>query len=108
MPKGEKSLFYKKIPYPDTSAFKKIEENKEQIKEKLKVIFNKKETRDLKQAESLVKKFTNLNPSKYIGWIIYGNILKFQKNYSRAILAYEKAINLEKTIHKLNWKLEEL
>jgi len=55
MPKGEKSLFYKKIPYPDTSAFKKIEENKEQIKDKLKIIFNKIEKRDLKQAESLVK-----------------------------------------------------
>ena len=100
MPKGEKSLFYKKIPYPDTSAFKKIEENKEQIKDKLKIIFNKIEKRDLKQAESLVKKFTSLYPNKYIGWIIYGDLLKLQKNYSRAILAYEKAINLEKNLPK--------
>jgi tetratricopeptide (TPR) repeat protein len=100
MPKGEKSLFYEKIPYPDTSAFKKIEENKEQIKDKLKIIFNKIEKRDLKQAESLVKKFTNLYPNKYIGWIIYGDLLKLQKNYSRAILAYEKAINLEKNLPK--------
>jgi tetratricopeptide (TPR) repeat protein len=101
MPKEEKNLFYKKISFPNTSAFKKVEEKNQQIKNKLKLIFTKIEEGNLKQAKSLIKKFTNSYPRNHIGWIIYGDILKFQKNYSQAIQAYEKAINLEKNSSKV-------
>jgi len=53
------------------------------------------EAGDLKQAEAIYKQILDANPENARAWTEYGSFFRSVKNYSKALNAYQKAVNLK-------------